>query len=154
VRLRTCELLSYRCTPLHSKQKTLPKLTDAHCGFFIPQSQQTVFPGIAFTTAWSWAVICTIVLQFSEQKRELIDSRKRQTPTRRSFCFCCILSAGASARMPLRVYTRVCPCWINDTHERVAYLMLPNPVYSSRDLPWIRTDKPRSCHYDNNGHCL
>ena len=30
---------TYRWTPEQSKQKTLPKLTEAHCGFFIPQSQ-------------------------------------------------------------------------------------------------------------------
>ena len=50
--------LTYRWIPLQSKQKTFPKLTLAHWGFFWPQSQHWLFPGIAFTTAWSAGVIC------------------------------------------------------------------------------------------------
>jgi hypothetical protein len=53
----TIRFLAYLCTPEHSKQNTFPKLTEAHCGFFIPQSQHTWFPGRALTTSWSFALI-------------------------------------------------------------------------------------------------
>ena len=42
---------TYLCTPLQSKQNTVPKLTLAHCGFFIPHSQHLSFPGIERTVA-------------------------------------------------------------------------------------------------------
>ena len=51
---------TYRWTPLHSKQKTFPKLTLAQSGFFMPQSQHCLLPGNAMTIALSCGVICTI----------------------------------------------------------------------------------------------
>jgi hypothetical protein len=40
----------------------LPKLTDAQSGFFIPQSQQVELPGMDLITAWSAAVIWTMMV--------------------------------------------------------------------------------------------
>lgn len=75
MRFRPDDEDTYRCTPLHSKQKTLPKETDAHCGFFIPQSQQTVLPGNALTMAWSFALICTMLIHGVARRTELLYNR-------------------------------------------------------------------------------
>lgn len=49
---------THRCTPEHSRQNRVPKLTEAHCGCCWPQSAHLPFPGRARTAAWSVLDIC------------------------------------------------------------------------------------------------
>ena len=52
-----------RCAPEHSRQSSVPKVTDAHCGAFVGQSAHTSFPGTAKTAARSAASICTALVE-------------------------------------------------------------------------------------------